>query len=250
MALGQGVTITPKTKIAPNTIIFPGAVASGPTFTHVHGSAVNVFTSVTNCGASVVGNPAVGNVVEFNLILIYSGTAPTGFSVLDSNSNSYTATTHTPLSATVNGTLVMIGKWYFLATGSPASSMSAGWTNAAGAAVCWLDEYHPSSGSPTFDKDSAGTSTTCSGTNAATPSINPTASGSLGTAVGIDPDNSFTAPTGGGVLGVWTGVAGGPDVPTTGGNAEYDLSVTGSTAVNFTCGGSGDHYVALAAAYD
>jgi hypothetical protein len=69
------------------------------------------------------------------------------------------------------------------------------------------------------------------------------------TAIGIDGDNGFTAPTALGTLGAWTGVTGGPDLTNIGGNAEFNLSASGATGVNFTCGGSGDNYIALSAAY-
>jgi hypothetical protein len=231
-------------------------VSSGGTPTHVHLQGTSVTegsygVTYTNCSMSLPLTPQVGDLVEVSGNFIYSGTPLSSFVVQDTSGNSYTPTTSTPLSAVVDGDNIIIGKWYFIVGVSPAPSQSIniGWTNGADSAACYADEYGISGASFSFDKDSAGSTTTCSGTSAQTPSITPTHAGSLITGDADDPDNAFSAPSAGSTLGSWTGVAGASDLIYTGGDAEYDLSATGPTAVNYTCIGSGDNYIGLAAAY-
>lgn len=224
--------------------------ASSVTFAYIRGSLQANSGSGTSCVVAVSGGaPALGTLVEYSLAIVYTGTAPTSFSVHDGTPNTYTATTSTPLSGTLGSTKVIIGKWYYVAGASTNNTVTGSWTNNAASSACWIDNYSITGGTYSFDKDVAGSATTCSGTTANTPSINPTNAGSLTVVVGIDTDNSFTAPVASGTLGVWTGTQGGPEVNYTGGNTEYKLATTGSTAAQFTCGGSGDHYISLAAAY-
>lgn len=90
----------------------------------------------------------------------------------------------------------------------------------------WVDEFSYS-GTSHFDKDAIATGT---GTTVNTPTITPTNANSL-LYSGAGEAATITAPTAGATLGVWTGSAG---AIVNGNMAEYDLSATSNTAVQYT----------------
>jgi hypothetical protein len=226
---------------------------SAVTFTHIQGGS-DFVTGLpgTACHPSLSANPALGNVVIVGIVSnaqTSGGSRPSALAVADANSNSYSATTSTPDVLTISTLPVNLYVFYFVVTGTPSKTINVTWTTST-TVVCWADEFHKSTGTISFDKDAAGAGAVCSGTSAATPSITPSGSPGMLYAAGVDPDNALTAPGAAGTLGSWTGTVGGPEEGATGGNTEYDLSASSATAVNFTCGASGDTYGAMAAAFD
>jgi len=227
-------------------------------FIHIQGGTANTGGVVGTSFTIVLSNtPIVGNLVCVGIVFINAtNTSPASISILDGNNNRYVITPNSPAAGTFpnagsGGTSPEYG-WlylcYFLVTDLPSSQIIVTWANSM-YAQGWAEEFSVSAGVISFDKDVAGTVQTASGTVANIPSITPLAANSLLYSVGCDDYNGFVAPTAGGTLGAWIGGAGGPDLAITGGNTEYDLAATGSTSVNYTCGVSGDIYIASAMSF-
>lgn len=228
--------------------------ASGVTFTHIRGGhdfSHSTGGSSTSCSFSLGAAPAAGHIV-FVGVGLFKGSpdvTPTTLTVADGNSNSYTVSS--PVNYTFGTLFAHLYGAYFIVSGTPSATINMALTG-SGAVYsldCWGDEFSKSSGTITFDSfASASGAQTCSGTSAAAPSI--TAGGTPGLLYGlaVDPDNSFTDPAAGATLGAWTGTQGGPEIPDIGMITEYNLASSGSTAVNYTCGASGDRYGSMVAA--
>jgi len=172
-------------------------------------------------------NPTQGNLVCVAIDQPMSGQTVT---VKDANNNTYQVTTNSPSPFTSGVGNVFLA--YLLSAPANASkivNITFG-TTLTNNADAWAEEFSVSGGSATFDKDATGTGS--SGTTVNTPSITPTNAGSLLYAAAAVA-GSISAPAAGGTLGVWTGAAGGISSQT-GDDAEYDLSTSSATAVDFT----------------
>jgi len=189
-------------------------------FSHVQGNATFSAGNVTTRNVVLAAAPTLGNIVCIGLV--FAGTI-SALVVQDSNSNTYTVTPNSPESNGTGGTTYLA---YLLNAPSNASAtITATWTTAVPAAI-WGEEFSFTGASPFFDTDIGGLGT---GTAVNTPSITPTYPNSLVFSV-TGSGGTVTSPTAGGTQGVWTGSAGGVQ---NGNMGEYDLSVTGATAVNY-----------------
>jgi hypothetical protein len=189
-------------------------------FGHVQGAGAfpgSVATVTVTLGAA----PTAGNVVcvAFNL-----ANAVTALTVHDGNSNAYTITPNSPQSSAGGGNQYLA--YLLSAPGNATAAVTASWVTNSPVSM-WVDEFSWSGTSPVFDIDVGGTGTAVT---ANLPSITPTYSASL-IYSGCGSAGTITAPTAGGTLGVWTGATGGI---LDGDMAEYDLSVTGAQAVQYT----------------
>lgn len=224
-------------------------------FTHLQGgsdfSGAGPPETATSCHPSLPSAPAVGDIVwvAFMTVLPSAATAPGSVSVQDGNANGYTLTGSSPQVYNPIGTFYFhVYLAYFIVSGAPSRIINITWTGSF-RAECWADQFHKSSGAGiVYVTDAANALSICSVTLAATPSINPGGSPGLIYSVAFDFDNGLVAPTAGASLGSFVGAAGGVELTSNGGAAEYALAASGSTAVNYTCGGSGDHYGAMAGA--
>jgi hypothetical protein len=189
-------------------------------FAHVQGAGTfpgTVTTATVTLGAA----PTTKNIV---CVAINLATAVTALTIHDGNSNSYTITPNSPQSSAGGGNTYLA--YLLSAPGNATAAITASWTTAAPCSM-WADEFSWSGTAPVFDQDVIGTGTAVT---ANLPSVTPTYSGSL-LYSGCGSGGTITAPTAGGTLGVWTGATGGV---LDGDMAEYDLSATGATAVQYT----------------
>ena len=230
------------------------AGSTAVTFTHIQGgsdfSGAAPPESATSCHPSLGSTPTAGNIVWVGLITVLpsASTLPGSITFKDATPNTYTVTGTSPTAYNPTGSFWFhIYLSYFIVSGTPSKTINITWTGNF-RAECWADEFHKSTGAITYVSDAANTLTLCSGTSAATPSINPGASASLLYSVAFDFDTGLTAPTSGASLGSWVGAVGGVELAQNGGAAEYDLAASGATAVNYTCGAGGDHYGAMVGA--
>lgn len=203
-------------------------------FTHIQGGATTVATVQT--ASLVLGSaPKQGNLVcvAFNI-----NGAITNVSVVDGNSNSYTPSTQSPYIMAPNHVYL----WYLLSAPANASAtIKVSWTTAHSIGM-FADEFNPGVGlTSLFDLDWIATGTGV--TTVSSPTLIPTYANSLGyafNAVGT------THPVAGATLGSWTGSAGAIQ---NGGMAEYDLSITGSQAVDFTVSSTAIVYQVIAGSF-
>lgn len=194
-------------------------------FTHVRGAGANNTSTVTTITITL---PATPNLNDIVCVAVTLKAAVTGFSVQDSNSNVYTTTPNSPSFGATPGSTYLA---YLLSAPSNATAaITATWTTAA-VVNAWADEFSWTGVQPVFDQDVEITGT---GTTSFTfLSITPTYSNSL-IYSGCSTTSTITGPTAGGTLGVWTGATGG----ILGGcMAEYDLSATGATAIDYSLTG-------------
>lgn len=229
-------------------------IGAAVTFTHIQGgsdfSGAGPPETATSCHPSLGSTSTVGNIVWVALIAVLptASTAPGSLTVQDANSNAYTLTASSGTAYNPTGSFWFhVYLAYFIVSGTPSKTINIAWTGTF-RAECWADEFHKSTGSITYVTDAANSLSVCSGTSAATPSVNPSGTPGLLYSVGFDFDNGLVAPTSGASLGSWIGAAGGVELADLGGAAEYDLAASGSTAVNYTCGASADHYGAMVGA--
>jgi len=191
-------------------------------FTHSQGAHTG-SSSANSLSVVLTSNPVAGNVVCVGLIVASTISA---LSVSDSNSNTYTVTPSSPFNAAA-GTVALA---YIVAPSNATKTINLSWTATATFCAAWAEEFTVSGGTPSFDKDATGSGST--GTAINSPSISPTGNGELLWAT-ANPGSTITAPAADATAGVWTGAHGGID-STTGAMSEYDLSSSGSVAVNFT----------------
>lgn len=194
-------------------------------FSHSQG-AVGSVNPGTTFNIVLTNNPANGNVVAVGLA--FNTASISSLTVKDSANNSYTKATNAPYTSSAGNAYL----FYLIAGGTATKTITVSWTTSA---ICagWADEFTVTGGTATFDKDTGGSQTSSGGGAITTPSITPTNGGSLLYAIAdlIGSVGGITSPTAGGTAGLWTGAAG---AITLGSMAEYDLSVTGAQAVNFT----------------
>jgi len=204
-------------------------------FTHVQGTGAfpgTVTTATVTMGAA----PGLHHIVCFALNL--ATTTVTGVTVADTNGNTYTLTPHSPESNGLGGNTYLA--YLLSAPSNAAAGITASWTTASSCSI-WADEFSWIGLQPTFDTDIGAGGT---GGTVNTPSITPTYPNSLlYSACGSS--GTITAPTAGGTLGVWTGSAAGV---LDGDMAEYDLSASAATAVNYTQGAT-DIWSAMAMSF-
>lgn len=217
-----------------------------PLFYHRQGAFGGTNTNVNTISAVLPNNPALGSIVCVAWIAATSGGGSPGtLTIKDGNSNSYTLTPSSVLTAT--GT--QAGNYYALAyiLSAPSNAnatIQASWSSTAGQASLWVDEFGLASGSAFFDKDSALANGTATGTSMNTsPSITPAASGELFYAL-AGATNGTSAPTTGQTLGVWTCAGGGYD-GNFGTAAEYSPLISTPTAIDYTSVNSGDQYAGI-----
>jgi hypothetical protein len=186
--------------------------------------------------------------VCYGIIITYSGGSVIGLSIVDSNSNPYAITPHSPAPLiTTPGTTGATYLAFLLPAPSNASAtITATWTGTTGTSgvQVFADEFS-FTGKCVFDIDIAATNTTGAAT-ITTPSITPTyGAGELLYSV-AGSTGTITAPTAGATLGAWTGGGGGIS---DGDDAEYILSsAAGATAVDYTQG-AGQGWAAMAMAF-
>jgi hypothetical protein len=198
-------------------------------FSHVQGKLGTATSGHATVASVLTSAPTTGNLV---CVVITAQGSITLNSVKDNASpnNSYTITPNSPSSAN-DGTAGSCWLAYLLSAPSNANpTITATFSaNSVGTLDIWAEEFSVTGGSQTFDKDVIGSGT--SGTTINTPSITPTNANSL-LFSGASVENQISAPAAGATLGVWTGSAGG--ISASGNQAEYDLSASGATAVQYT----------------
>jgi hypothetical protein len=205
-------------------------------FTHVQG-AVGSGVSTASITITLPSNPVQGNIVCVGMA---PGIAISGLTVVDGNSNSYTITPNSPSTFQTNCGQV----WLAYLLNAPANAnkvITLSWNTADNTPVAWADEFSVSGGTAAFDKD-AKANTGTAGTTINTPTITPTGPTELLFACAAS-GSAITAPAANGNLGVWKGSGG---AITSGDMAEYDLSASSLTAVNFTQASAGWSAMAMA----
>ena len=223
------------------------ALPAQAAWTHIQGAKGRDTAgngSATSLTITLGSTPTAGNLICVGLNLAGKTTLPTTISIKDSNSNAYQLT---PDTAT-NGTALAAVAYLLVAPSNATKTINVSWTNGA-YGVGWAEEFH-SGDSAVYDKDavkSSGTATTGTPYTINLPSITPAYSGELLYSV-ANPHNNITAPASGATLGGWTGAAGGID-SNYDSTAEYILSASGATAVDYTDNTSGDSYAAAAMAF-
>jgi len=197
-------------------------------FTHVQGN-IGSAISGTTVAVTLAAAPTAGNLVACAIGGFQGLTLGT---VKDSNNNSYTITASSP-EATRDATAGSAWMAYLLsapanATATITATFSVGTITVAD---IWAEEFSITGGSAVFDKDAKNNGTGSSNPN--TPSLTPTNANSLLYAT------ASTSGTTSGVGAPWTQAQGGISAVSAN-DAEYDLSATGATAINFTCTGAVD----------
>lgn len=202
-------------------------------FTHIQGTGATTAASVLTLGVTLGAAPTAGNLVCFGIIITYTGGSITSLTVKDGNGNPYTVTPQSPAPLVNDGTgntgatyLAYMGE----APANASATITATWTGTTGTSgvQIFADEFHSTTGCG-FDT-SAEASNATPGTTINTPSVTPTYANSLLYAV------AGSCGTVSGVGGAW--VAGGGGVQD-GDEAEYILSASAATAVNFGNSSSG-----------
>jgi hypothetical protein len=199
----------------------------------------NTSSSVTTLSASLPNNPAAGDVV---VVAIFSGltSAITVSAVHDGagTPNSYTITPNSPSTFLSGAGQIWLA--YFIATATANKTITVQISSTANTYSFLVEDFTVTGGTATFDKDVANETPSSGGTTINLPSITPTNSGSLLYASGC-PASTITEPTAGVVQGGWTGSQAGLVAGNSGSNfgAEYQLSGSGATPVNFTMSSSG-----------
>lgn len=142
-------------------------------------------------------------------------------------SNLFTITPNSPSSFQSGAGQVYLA--YILTTPSnvPQVNWLVSWSGTANVTI-WVDEFIVAGGVASFDTEASATSA-IAGTSINTPSITPTGVNELLYA-GCAAGGTVSSPTAGGTQGVWTGSGGSP---TSRGMAEYVLSASAGTAVDF-----------------
>jgi hypothetical protein len=198
-------------------------------FTYIQGTSNFAGTS-TSVGATLSVNPTPGNLLCVSVGNVSASTI-SNLIIFDDHDNVYAVTPSSPSPYTASTLQVSLG--YLLAAPSNASqNIFAKWTTSSTNSFIWINEFS-STGGVVFDTDAA-SSSLVTGTNINTPVITPRQANELLYACAVA-GGSITAPTNGGTLGVWTGAQAGA----TGGNmAEFDLSASSPTAVQFTQSGN------------
>jgi|SRR5580765_2032251 len=144
-------------------------------------SAINSGGSATTLNVVLPNNPTSGNFVVVCFAYL-SGTLPTGFTVADSNSNSYTATTKSPFTTTQAGS-GKIGIYYLLSTPANATKTITVTRLGSGSAGTnsfniWAAEFSGVKTSAALEND-ASVNNSGSSTTINTPSITSTNDGDL-----------------------------------------------------------------------
>jgi hypothetical protein len=207
-------------------------------FTHVQGAVGSAGAASLTVSVNLAAAPTVGNLV---CVGINIGSASSNVVVKDGNGNVYTA-------STPNGTGFISPNSVYLyylrtAPANASATITVTWTNSAAAEI-WADEFSYTSGfTCKFDKDFVSNNSGSPGTSINTPSVTPTNSGSLVYVI-EGAHGTTSAPAAGATLGSWTGAGG---AITNGHMAEYALSISGATAVQFTQGSA--TWTCLAAAF-
>jgi len=191
-------------------------------FVHKQG-AVGSVSGGSTFNIVLPSNPTSGNLV---CVGIAPQVALAAITVTDSNNNSYTVTPDSP--STFESGAGEVWLFYLLSAPSNATkTLTVSWTGSSNAAG-WADEFSYT-GTCFFDKDANGFSAT-NHTTINSPSITPTNANSLLYACAAA-GGTITHPIAGATLGSWTGSGG---AITQGDMAEYDLSASSATAVDFT----------------
>ena len=192
-------------------------------FGHTQGLAT-AQASGTTALVTLTNNPATGDPVA---VAVACTSAPTGMGVSDGNSNNYT------LRASIAAGTRTIWIGYLIAPSNANKAITASWTGTA-FCVLWVDDF-TTSATAYFDTPAAITATgTATAGAIVTPVVTPTNSAELVYSVAGYSVAGTPTPIAGGTQGSWTGSGGGPKSGV--GNAEYDLSVSVGTAVNYTAG--------------
>lgn len=189
-------------------------------FSHVQGAGNLNLGAVTTLSVTLPAAPTQGNIVCIGFIV---AAAITSLVVSDANSNNYQY-----VNGGGNGGAVFSDLLYLFAPSNATAAITATWTGAAVPTI-YADEFSYSGILPIFDTSAFGFGT---GTAVNLPSLTPTYSNSLLYSVCAS-GGTITAPTAGGTQGVWTGATGGIQ---DGNMAEYVLSATGATPVNYVQG--------------
>lgn len=193
-------------------------------FTHVQGAGNNTVSSVTTLNVVLPANPTPGNMV----CVAFASVSVSAFGVQDSAGNIYTVTPLSP-SPFITGAGEVWLAYLLNAPANATKTLTATWTTAS-LGILWADEFSAAT-TVVFDQDVEASAGAGNGTSINTPVIVPTAPNSLVYAAAGD-NGTITAPAANATLGAWTGAVGG--IQLSGAAAEFDLSVTGSQAVQYT----------------
>jgi len=207
-------------------------------FAHVQGVVKNNASPGTTMSIVLGSAPVTGHMVCVGAIVFGVASA---FTVKDANNNSYTLTTNSP---GVLDSRTIVLAYLLNAPANASATINVSWTTSL-TADGFADEFSVSGGTAAFDKDAA-IANGSAGTNVNTPTITPAGSNELLYSVCRD-SGSITSPSAGATQGVWTGGGGG--ISTNGSDAEYDLSASSATAVNYTQSPSGSTWDCMAMAF-
>lgn len=191
-------------------------------FTHTRGSSATNGTGTNHCAVTLGAAPATGSLVCVGVLGFSPATVLS--TVQDGNGNPYVITPNSPSSVN-SGTAGYAWLAYLLSAPSNAhATITATFNNNLPFNFdIFADEFAVSGGTQVFDKDIVGNG---NGATVNTPTITPTNSGSLlfaysAAGSGISSANSPWSQAGGAIA-------------TDGSDAEYVLSASAGTAVNFS----------------
>jgi hypothetical protein len=210
-----------------------GTCSAQVTFTHVQGTSCTNYPYGSNSiTCTLPGNPATADIiavaanVEANCRTV---------AVVDGSGNGYTVSPSSPENQYIYNSAA---EWMFYLLSAPSNASKTvvfSFSGCSGSPIARmiLDEFSVNGGTAVFDLDAKGYAPTGSTVNCTT--ITPSTSGELlysgGTA-----SHAIIAPTAGATQGMWTGAAGGITDTVM---AEYDLSASGPTTVNYTVNQAG-----------
>lgn len=212
-------------------------------FTHVQGNSVNQTSAVLTFNLVLANNPAQGNLVCVALMISNAGI--TSLTCVDGNGNAYTQSPNSP-SFLLGGAAEVYLFYLLKAPANASKTITFTWATTTTAPQAWADEFSiNTAGSIVFDKDIVSPSAQGPNGTINTPTITPTNANSLLYAAAAT-TGTITAPTAGAMLGSWTGSGGAIQ---NGNMAEYDLSASSGTAVQFTQSSSNTWSAAAMAFY-
>lgn len=191
-------------------------------FSHVTGqSADATTTSGTTVTAVFANNPTQGNTVCVGIMWYGGGATGTSIvSVKDGNNNDYTVTPSSPSLYVATAGQIFLA--YLLSAPANADkTVTVTFNDTIAAAICWIDEFSSTGGTPTFDSDDKGTGI---GTAINTPTVPVNGSNELlyGAAAYSSAIDTADSP--------WTGAAS----IEFGCYAEYDADASANQAIAFT----------------
>lgn len=161
------------------------------------------------------------NPTQNNLVVVFVSIGGTGVTVIDGNSNSYTATASTPFA----GSSKNLGIWYLVAPANASKSITVSVSSPSNFTEVFAGEFSGGATASVFESDATVAFGSPFSTNISTPSITTTNNGDLiiGCAGGFDTITSINSP--------WTAMGA---IVATAAASFFVQSTAGAQAVNFT----------------